>query len=244
LACSALARAASTARRAAAAAAAAASWSGVGPNGSNPAEVYHWVTAALVRSSYVPSTGPGSNLSRLSPCSSWRTSSPDIPGTRSRYAGIVPWRTNTGRPEAVSMTPPSRSWVFRKGSVVINPAFAFKADGTIEIGWGNPNRAVPRVTMLELSTRSSTGTRIGDGVGGAARAATSAGDSIRKLATQPPTARRAANPRTPKRTRVRCISIIQGPDAVLCHAHLSTRETHSGFGSQACSSATALAHEA
>ena len=61
------------------------------------------------------------------------------------------------------MTLPSVNGVFRKGSVVINPAAAFKEDGAIEIGCGNPNRAVPRVTRTERSTRSSTGTRIGDG---------------------------------------------------------------------------------
>jgi hypothetical protein len=66
--------------------------------------------------------------------------------------------------------------VFREGSVVITPALGFKADGTIEIDCGNPNRAVPRVTTAERSTRFSTGTRIGDGVGGAVRAAISAGD--------------------------------------------------------------------
>jgi hypothetical protein len=83
---------------------------------------------------------------------------------------------NTGRPEALSMTSPSFSWVFRKGSVVITPRSGFKADGTIEIDWGKLKRAVPRVTMSDVSVRSSTGTRIGDGSGGAVRAAASAGD--------------------------------------------------------------------
>jgi hypothetical protein len=63
-----------------------------------------------------------------------------------------------------------------KGSFVITLALGFKAEGTIVIDRGNPNRAVPRVTMAELNTRFSTGTRIGDGVGGAVRAAISAGD--------------------------------------------------------------------
>ena len=59
---------------------------------------------------------------------------------------------------------------------MITPASGFKRDGTIEIDWGKPKRAVPRVTMSDVSKRSSTGTRIGDGAGGAVRAAASAGD--------------------------------------------------------------------
>ena len=54
-----------------------------------------------------------------------------MPGTRSRYAGLRPWRRNTGRPEAVSIASPSASWAFRKGSVVIKPACAFNVDGAI-----------------------------------------------------------------------------------------------------------------
>jgi hypothetical protein len=76
----------------------------------------------------------------------------------------------------VSITFPSFNWVFRTGSRVITPVFGFKADGAIDRGWGKPNRAVPRVTMSDDRTRFSTGTRIGDGCGGAVRAATSAGD--------------------------------------------------------------------
>ena len=98
---------------------------------------------------------------------------------------------------------------FRKGSVVINPALAFKPEGAIESGWGSPKRAVPRVTMLELSTRSSTGTRIGEGVGGAVRAATSAGDSIREPASQPPTAAIVANAKIEIRAVIRCLLIIR-----------------------------------
>ena len=54
----------------------------------------------------------------------------------------------------------------------------------MDTGCGKPKRAVPRVTTLEPSTRFSTGTRIGDGTGGAVRAAASAGDSMRDPATK------------------------------------------------------------
>jgi len=67
---------------------------------------------------------------------------------------------------------------------------------------------VPRVTMLELSTRSSMGTRIGDGDGGAARAAKSAGDSMRELATQPPAATAPATVKTLNRTTILFAAII------------------------------------
>jgi hypothetical protein len=111
----------------------------------------------------------------------------------------------------VSMTLPSRNWVFRKGSVVINPGFAFRPDGAIEIRCGNPNRAVPRVTMLELSTRSSTGTRIGDGVGGAVRAATSAGDWINLAARKPPATAAATSARTQTKTIFLCLFTADTP---------------------------------
>ncbi len=42
-----------------------ASCSAVGPNGCHPAELYQSATAELVRSSYTPSTGPGSNPNRF-----------------------------------------------------------------------------------------------------------------------------------------------------------------------------------
>jgi hypothetical protein len=83
----------------------------------------------------------------------------------------------------VSNTPPSGTWVLRAGKVVIRPAAGFRVDGAIDTGCGKPKRAVPRVTMLDPSTRFSTGTRIGDGTGGAVRAAASAGDSMRDPAT-------------------------------------------------------------
>jgi hypothetical protein len=97
----------------------------------------------------------------------------------------------------VRKTSPSANWVFRKGNVVITAAFGFKSDGAIETGWGSPNRTVPRVMTSELRTRSSTGTRMGDGVGGAVRAAISAGDSIREPANQAPAAAAATTARRP-----------------------------------------------
>src|ERR671919_822572 len=146
--------------------------------------------------------GPGSNPSRFKPLSSWRTSSPEMPGTRSLYAGLCPWSAKRGRPDAVRSTSPSFTWALGEGSFVITPALGFKAEGTITIGCGDPKRAVPRVMTSELNTRRSTGTRIGDGVGGAVRAATSAGDSIREPATQPPTAAAAISARTQNRTAI------------------------------------------
>jgi hypothetical protein len=120
-----------------------------------------------------------------------------------------------GSPEAVSITLPSSSCVFRKGSVVSNAAFAFRGDGAIEIPWGNPKRAVPRVTTFELSTRSSTGTRIGEGVGAAVRAAASAGDSILEPTSQPPTRAIATRARTPTRTMIRFLRMIDLDSVVL-----------------------------
>ena len=55
--------------------------------------------------------------------------------------------------------------------MVIIPTLGFNVEGAIEMDWGKPKRAVPRVTMSEVRTRSSTGTRIGDACGGAVRAA-------------------------------------------------------------------------
>jgi hypothetical protein len=84
---------------------------------------------------------------------------------------------------------------------------SFKADGTRETDCGNPYRAVPRVTMSEVSTRSSTGTRIGEGVGGAVRAAASAGDMILEAATQPMPADSTISPRTTKSIKIRLLPI-------------------------------------
>jgi hypothetical protein len=70
----------------------------------------------------------------------------------------------------------------------MTPAFDFKGEGASEMDCGNPKRAVPRVMTSEVSTRSSTGTRIGEGEGGAVRAAASAGDWILLPAIQLTTA--------------------------------------------------------
>ena len=110
--------------------------------------------------------------------------------------GTSPCKTNTGRPDAVSSTPPSATAALRSGRVVIRLAPGLRADGATDTGCGRPNRAVPRVTMLAPSTRFSTGTRMADGTGGAVRAAASAGDSMR----EPISPARAAAPATPAST--------------------------------------------
>ena len=91
----------------------------------------------------------------------------------------------------------------RSGSVAIRPGLAFSADGDSEIFCGRPKRPVPRVTTVELSTRASTGTRIGDGAGGAVRAAASAGDSMREPSHHAPSAISAATPTTDTSATVR-----------------------------------------
>src|SRR3954453_896436 len=58
-----------------------------------------------------------------------------------------------------------------------------------------------------LRTRFSTGTRIGDGVGGAVRAAASAGDSIRSPATQAPAATAAMSSKRPQSATIRFVVI-------------------------------------
>ena len=59
-----------------------------------------------------------------------------------------------------------QSVVLGRGSDEISPTPPLTVEGAIEIGCGSPKRTVPRVTTSELSTRDSTGTRIGDGSGG------------------------------------------------------------------------------
>src|SRR5207245_9412403 len=49
---------------------------------------------------------------------------------------------------------------------------------------GAPYRPVPRTTTSDARTRLSTGTVMADGVGGAVRAATSAGERMRVAAPQ------------------------------------------------------------
>src|ERR1700716_2611957 len=100
------------------------------------------------------------------------------------------------------MMSPSWNRALGKGSVARTPGAAFSVDGTIEIGCGRPKRTVPRVTTSALSTRCSTGTRMGDGDGAAVRAAASAGASIRDPATHAPIAAPAAVARTKYRTPI------------------------------------------
>ena len=94
--------------------------------------------------------------------------------------------------------------------------------------------------MLELSTRSSTCTRIGEGVGGAVRAAASAGDSIREPATQAPTAITAAHATAAAKAVVRFPAMISAPrHSNLVHAHCPPVRD-SDQGCRADSSAPAL----
>src|SRR5258706_16374428 len=106
----------------------------------------------------------------------------------------------TGRPEIDRMTSPSSNSIFGRGTVAISPTLPLTVEGAIEIGCGNPKRAVPRVTTSELNTRDSTGTRIGDGSCGAVRAATSAGDCILEPAYQAPLPMPQTTLRPPQRT--------------------------------------------
>jgi hypothetical protein len=122
---------------------------------------------------------------------------------------LEPWSTSTGRPEAVSRTPPSSICALRSGRVVTSPALGLRAEGARERIFGRPKRAVPRVTMVELSTRSSTGTRIAEGVGAAVRAATSAGDWTNDAARNPDITATATSATTPNRTMLRFLS--KGP---------------------------------
>src|SRR5262245_9144482 len=91
------------------------------------------------------------------------------------------------------------------------------ADGASEIGCGSPKRTVPRVTTSELNTRDSTGTRIGDGLGGAVRAATSAGDWILAPAYQAPNAMPPTKPRVVQRTLTRFMAMTRSPQPLTAH---------------------------
>ena len=114
----------------------------------------------------------------------------------------------TGLPDAVSKTAPSPNWVLRAGMVVIRLACGLSAEGAIDTGCGSPNRAVPRVTTLAPSTRRSTGTNIGEGAGGAVRAAASAGDSMREPAAQAINAATEMVARTEVRTTIRLPAMV------------------------------------
>src|SRR4051794_8747775 len=129
----------------------------------------------------------------------------------SRKAGAAPLRTKTGRPDADRITSPSPKFVLGRGSDEISPTAPLTVEGAIEIGCGRPKRTVPRVTTSELSTRDSTGTRIGDGSGGAVRAAISAGDWILEPMYQAPSAMPPTTPRMPQRmfTRLTMLWILR-----------------------------------
>src|SRR5690349_7394711 len=77
----------------------------------------------------------------------------------------------------------------------MTPASGFNGEAASEMDCGIPKRAVPRVMISELRTRSSTGTRMGEGAGGAVRAAASAGDWILLPAIQLTTANRTTKNR-------------------------------------------------
>ena len=115
---------------------------------------------------------------------------------------------------------PSLNCVLRAGSVVIKPACGFEVDGAMEMGCGKPNRAVPRVTTLEPSTRFSTGTKMGEGTGGAVRAAASAGDSMREPATDATIAATPMVARTDESTAIR-LPAMTYPSRNLCAANAS-----------------------
>ena len=90
--------------------------------------------------------------------------------------GCLPSNRNTGRADVVKMTSPSFSPAPTSGSRAGTPTSFFNADVASEICCGEPKRAVPRVTMSVDSTRSSAGTRIGEAIGAAVRAAISPGE--------------------------------------------------------------------
>ena len=112
----------------------------------------------------------------------------DDPRPRSRYDGSLPSRRNTGLPDTVSATSPSESAVPSSGRPVTIWRPLFSSLGTTVSTWGEPKRAVPRVTMSVESRRSSAGTRIGDAGGALRRAAASAGDWMKWPASQPASA--------------------------------------------------------
>src|SRR5262245_34529231 len=151
----------------------------------------------------MPSTVPGLKPRRSRASSSWRTSPPVVPGAMSRWVGVAPRRTKTGRPETDRSIWPSWNPAFGRGRLAISPTPPLTVEGAIVIGCGSPKRTVPRVTTSRLSTRDSTGTRIGDGSGGAVRAAISAGDWILEPAYQAPSAMPPTKPRTAHRTFTR-----------------------------------------
>ena len=95
-----------------------------------------------------------------------------------------PASRNTGRPETVASTSPGVSFAPRVGRLVTIRGPSLRGEGVTPSARGEPKCAVPRVTTLVDSTRSTTGTRIGEAAGGAVRAATSAGEWIWTAAAQ------------------------------------------------------------
>ena len=162
-----------------------ASWSGVARNGSNPDLRYKRATAASVRPSYLPVAGGFCKPIRIKARCSWRTSAPSSPGPRSRKAGTDPTNTRTGRPDWTITTSPSCSSVPALPMWDTTPGAGLSADCVSESCCGNPKRAVPRATTVVARARCSTGTRMVDAGGAFVRAASSAGDRIVALATQP-----------------------------------------------------------
>lgn len=113
---------------------------------------------------------------------------------------------------------------------MITLAACLSDDGVSEIGWGDPNRAVPLVTISAVNTRSSTGTKIGEGVGGAVRAAASAGDWMVDPAIQLTAATSTTTARTEKSNKVRfllkiaLVCLLRGQTNLLefCRSTLAT----------------------
>ena len=93
--------------------------------------------------------------------------------------------TSTGRPDTVKANPPSVSSVPRAGAVETMLLPGLSAEVGKDTTWGAPKRTVPRTTTSDDKTRSSTGTAINDGSGGAVRDAISAGERICLPANQP-----------------------------------------------------------
>ncbi len=138
----------------------------VATTGWNPCRRYSLATASPVAASKEPSTAPGASPSRRRDRSSWATSRPDMPGPRSRNAGMRPSSRNTGRPETVASTSPAVSRAPWAGRLVTIRGPSLSDEGVTPSARGEPKCAVPRVTTRVDSTRSTTGTLISDGLGG------------------------------------------------------------------------------
>src|SRR5689334_180851 len=93
--------------------------------------------------------------------------------------------TNTGRPDTVNATAPSFSSAPLTGAVETMLLLVLRGDVGSDTDCGAPKRTVPRTTTSDDSVRCSTGTAISDALGGAVRAAISAGDLICRPANHP-----------------------------------------------------------